>query len=328
MTGQNLHNANIDRIRALAILFVLMIHSTGYVESFTPDTLRYNLGWAIRGIVDCAVPLFVLISGYLLLPRIEDVEKFYAKRLKRVCYPFLIFSALFFAEQIARNFFRHDESIVPQLLQGGVKLLDNRINTFYWYVYMLIGLYILTPFLQRLLSVLSKKEHLYLFSILTAFLILSHWKGYYFIKNYYFDFYKYFYLYMTGYYLAKYEVRLRRLNYGTLLLLGAVSYMMILPKIAAQIALPNDICMALVLFMAINKMPGTTPSRGVADLSKYSYTIYLIHGYIIGKCLAHLQILPYPLLVVTTFVTTLVLSFLICKALDRFPRKLTQYIGF
>jgi surface polysaccharide O-acyltransferase-like enzyme len=41
------------------------------------------------------VPLFVMISGYLLLPIKEAPEVFYKKRFTRLLFPFLIWSVMY-----------------------------------------------------------------------------------------------------------------------------------------------------------------------------------------------------------------------------------------
>ena len=102
MTSSNLnqrpHIVWLDVLRFVAIFMVLISHSAdpfnASVEARTnPD---FNLwGSAFGSLVRACVPLFVMMTGLLLLPVKQEMGSFYKKRISRVLYPFLVWSVLF-----------------------------------------------------------------------------------------------------------------------------------------------------------------------------------------------------------------------------------------
>ena len=104
-----------------------------------------------------AVPVFVMITGALLLNKEYELGAFLKKRLTRIIWPFLFWSLVFigycwYDEEL--NFtsdFWHNTGIVLHQLQNGA---------YYhlWYVYMLIGLYLIIPVLGKFVRNASEKE--------------------------------------------------------------------------------------------------------------------------------------------------------------------------
>src|SRR5579864_496097 len=88
------YNVSADIIRILAAYFVIFSHSTDRFVMYT--TLKASSAWHIiyymNTLSRVAVPLFVVLSGYLLLNRekITTVKAFYNKRFSRILYPFII----------------------------------------------------------------------------------------------------------------------------------------------------------------------------------------------------------------------------------------------
>lgn len=112
-----------------------------------------------------AVPLFVLASSYLLFPLKTDVSTFARRRFGRVLVPFIVWSLLY--------------CFIPPLGSGGSidvaanlkALLFNFVMTssgHLWFVYMLIGVYILMPLLSPWIEQVSRKGEK-VFLILWAF---------------------------------------------------------------------------------------------------------------------------------------------------------------
>ena len=132
--------AYLDVIRVFAILLVIGMHSpipyenaNGYVYSFM--TLLCT---------PCNA-LFFMVSGALLLPmKDESWKEFMEKRLPKVFFPVLFWSII---------------TLIVQYFQG-VKSMSEVITDFcllpfyphanynYWFVYVIIGLYLLTPIIS------------------------------------------------------------------------------------------------------------------------------------------------------------------------------------
>jgi len=95
--------AEIDVVRAVAILAVILIHATSegtYIPTFGSSTQK--LFFSVNMFGSFAVPVFIFISGLVLFygyfDRWKPIDsfKFYGKRLISVVYPYLVFSLFYF----------------------------------------------------------------------------------------------------------------------------------------------------------------------------------------------------------------------------------------
>lgn len=162
------HLGWIDMLRIIACFFVVVSHcSDAFFVSKDPCDLLE--GWGIGSIVRCSVPLFIMMSGVLLLPTPLSMRGFYSKRLKRLAVPLVFWSMV-----LPFLFYFY------QNMSGGCKfpLLDSSTYTFkstiyksftfflnfnydttpLWYLYMLIGLYFIIPVLSTWIKNVSRKE--------------------------------------------------------------------------------------------------------------------------------------------------------------------------
>ena len=104
------------------------------------------------------VPLFIMLSGALLLApkkETESIRDFFKKRWVRVGLPFVFWAAVYFLWEI---FVNHQAVTVNFFIDG---LLTGPYFHF-WYIYMLLGLYLLTPVL-RVVIAHARREVLKLF---------------------------------------------------------------------------------------------------------------------------------------------------------------------
>ena len=88
----------LDLLRIFSIFFVIMIHVTSinwYTE--TPSSFDFNVLNFYNGISRFCVPVFVMLSGALLLSKKNiDIKTFYKKNILRLIIA-LIFWGLFYA---------------------------------------------------------------------------------------------------------------------------------------------------------------------------------------------------------------------------------------
>ena len=144
-----------DFIRVIAIIFVIFIHSMEILcDSASNGDELLKIEVSILSIVDSGVPLFVMLSGALLLGKSESVVYFYKKRLSRILIPFLFWSAVVcLGVCIEENPFTWQYYPV-RFIKG---VLTNSIHGVFWYVYMILGLYILTPVLRPISQHVDKR---------------------------------------------------------------------------------------------------------------------------------------------------------------------------
>ncbi|MBD2598484.1 acyltransferase family protein [Nostoc spongiaeforme FACHB-130] len=78
-----------DYVRVIANFFVIFLHSAApllYQFKKIPDSYWITGNIYDSGVRMC-VPLFFMLSGYLLLEKQETLETFFKKRFKRIFIP-------------------------------------------------------------------------------------------------------------------------------------------------------------------------------------------------------------------------------------------------
>ena len=162
------HLGWVDMLRIIACFFVVVSHcSDAFLVAQDPND--FLEGWGIGSIVRCSVPLFVMMSGVLLLPTSLNMSEFYTKRLKRLAIPLVFWSIvlpiLFFLYQNMTSgcsFPLLDSSaytLKSTIIKASTFFLNfNYDTTPLWYLYMLIGLYFIIPILSTWIMNTTRKE--------------------------------------------------------------------------------------------------------------------------------------------------------------------------
>jgi len=140
----------VDLIRAIAIVGVIFLHAT---NDLTPDSMsqlevfRWITVDVYQSFARISVPLFVMLSGALLLQpsKSESLSTFFKKRWERIGIPFFFWGALYF---VWLYFAKNEAITVSSIVQG---YLTGPYFQF-WYIYMLAGLYLITPILRLVIA--------------------------------------------------------------------------------------------------------------------------------------------------------------------------------
>ncbi|BEG99053.1 acyltransferase [Bacteroides sedimenti] len=177
LSSQRPHIVWLDVLRFVAIFMVIMSHSADPFNA-SPESRAnpdFNLwGSAFGSFVRACVPLFVMMTGLLLLPVKQEAGPFYKKRILRVLYPFLVWSVLFnlapwFIQwvggtpQLVTTFFPFGGEPSASLTDGlkAVAMIPLNFNMFacpMWYIYLLIGLYLYMPIFSAWVEKASDKS--------------------------------------------------------------------------------------------------------------------------------------------------------------------------
>ncbi len=150
MSNQTSRNETIlwiDLIRVVAIFLVVMIHVSGQLTNAwgkIPEA-QWIIADSYGGMARVAVPLFFMISGYLLLPRSESLSFFYAKRMTRILIPFVVWSLIYLGWYCGN----HPNTCTPSLAWD----LLLRQGTYYhlWFLYSLLSIYLILPVLRLMI---------------------------------------------------------------------------------------------------------------------------------------------------------------------------------
>lgn len=167
-----------DLLRFVAIMMVICIHCSDpfNVSPEARSNPDYNLWGSIYGaFLRPCVPLFVMLTGLLLLPIQQDMGQFYKKRMMRVIVPFLIWSLLYNLFPLLTGIMGCDSSILTKMFayagESPSQSWESSLHNIYmipfnfnvytiplWYIYMLIGLYLFMPFFSAWLKQATDKQ--------------------------------------------------------------------------------------------------------------------------------------------------------------------------
>ncbi len=101
------------------------------------------------------VGLFVMVSGALLLPVHESIRTFLRKRCNRVAVPFISWSILYL---IWRKLLYQPSMDWPEIFS---RLASGNIHFHLWFIYSLVGIYLMTPIFRVWVQQAQPKELLY-----------------------------------------------------------------------------------------------------------------------------------------------------------------------
>jgi surface polysaccharide O-acyltransferase-like enzyme len=133
-----------DVIRAYATLAVVLLHAAVlYVDRWQQISSHWWwVGNVFHSLSRSAVPLFIMLSGALLLApgKAESLEDFWRKRLAKLLVPFGLWSLVYLWLGQAES--------TQSVLQRLVGLLHQPAYGHLWFLYMILGLYSVTPLLR------------------------------------------------------------------------------------------------------------------------------------------------------------------------------------
>lgn len=154
--GSPKRDFSLNLARAYAIVLVIIIHTTGpYLIKEKASSSVWGLCCIFDSFSRCSVPIFLMISGLLLLSgESMPVGKFLSKRLPRVVVPLVVWSAAYLIYFSTQNKTPVD---IKQLLG----FLTAPVMYHLTYLYYLTGLYLAVPILKPFVQVATKQELLY-----------------------------------------------------------------------------------------------------------------------------------------------------------------------
>lgn len=147
---------NVDLIRAIAMVGVLLLHAAGRFP-ITPtelgqigavDFVRWGIVDLYQSIaVPLGVPLFLMLTGALLLQpgKKDTLQDFFHKRWNRIGWPSMFWTSAYFGwDFLVQNIPFSAAAIAQGILNGAYTQM--------WYLYVLVGLYLLTPIMRIFIS--------------------------------------------------------------------------------------------------------------------------------------------------------------------------------
>lgn len=314
-------NLNFDLIRSLAIFFVICIHSMGYFNELHVQGLSNIFDWGFHMwnvLISSAVPLFVMLSGALLLNgKVTPPFLFLQHRLHRVLIPFTIWSVILFLLSMFKEHWVLDWLLVPKFF--GLYLTTGVVGI-YWFVYLILGLYLITPILKPYFVQASKSSLFYVTFILVAFMVVKcAWEDVRWVKCFSFDYFCYVAYFIIGYVAFKAVSKARIVKCSVLLML-MLSFVgqLILDRYELKQFFPFQFFFNTSLFYVL-LLPKIRSygyfANFVTFVSKASYGIYLSHVVVISAlCMVGFErSLPLPIEPILMAILVLLIEIMVIK---------------
>lgn len=348
----------LDYVRVFACFLVMLVHACenyygapGSTDMAGPMSLLANETdrfWVslYDGFSRMAVPLFMIVSAFLLVPMKEgqSAKEFYIRRAWRILPPFFIFIVLYSTLPLFWNQIDMETSTrdLSRVLLNFPTLAGHL-----WFIYPLIGLYLFIPMISPWLAKVSAKEErffIWLFAISTCMPYLNRFFGEVWGQCFWNEFHTLWYFsgYLGYLVLAHYirvhldwSTRKRLIVGGSMTVVGAVwtilsFYIQAIPghlietpvlEIGWSFCTINCLMLtagAFLLFTCIKK--AETP-KIILQLSELSYGMYLMHIFWLGLWVSVFKTemglatgLAIPVIAICTFlscwISTLIISYL------------------
>ena len=141
---------NFEMLRILSMIFIITLHILSHTEVLNNCknlTTKYYILWIINSIALTGVNIYVLISGYFLIE-----SKFKISKVIKIWSEVLFYSVSIY---IALNLFGIIEFNIKEAIRAFMPILSKQ----YWFATVYILMYILSPYMNKLINNMSKKEN-------------------------------------------------------------------------------------------------------------------------------------------------------------------------
>ncbi len=150
----------IENLRAIACVAVIILHVSG------PWLYKLNgvnlAAWSSVAIIHSftrfCVPVFLMITGALLLNKETGVLQFYRLRLTKVLWPLLFWSTFYIIIFIFFDVYNGKQYTLIEIKDYTIRSLTNGAAYHLWYMYLIIALYFFIPFVTPLKNKLSSNK--------------------------------------------------------------------------------------------------------------------------------------------------------------------------
>lgn len=342
-----------DLIRIIAIAMVIEVHAGDnivYLWGKAPFKHDAIASWWLTSVTykslsSICVPLLFMISGYLLLSSQHDIFIFFKKRIAKILVPLILWSVLYMWWDGA---FAESVSFVAGSKMAIRRMLDEPVYFHLWFIYALLGIYLVTPVMRRFVQAASDTELLYFIALwiftTVALNLLFQLKGIslsLLAQPYVSGFLGYF---VAGYFLGKldFSAKLIWIAAGVFILIFIAKSIWAYSLTVEGGKFDTNLFEYLTWHLIVSSFAGFIALKGLAQylekwvspaiekivltISGATFGIYLIHPKILellesGALGFHLStISTHPLLAVPlTVLVTFLISFVVIYLLQRIP---------
>lgn len=274
------HIKYLTNLRVLATLLVITLHiCASYMIDYKQASWQWESVNALDSVTRCCIGLFLMITGALLVNKTIDLKTFLKVRFTRILLPFVFWTIAYIVFDYFIDNKPLDTLVINSIYFGAYY--------HFWYIYILIGIYLLLPVLSVFLVHAEKVNVQYFLVIWTIWLFANM----HFFNNLLPDinltyFSGYVGYVVLGYYL--HQVYTKDKTYKIIFAL-VVGYLITFIGTSISSATNNhletvfyqylDINVALMAagFFLLFKYYITYTNPFIVFISKYSFGIYFIH---------------------------------------------------
>lgn len=167
MSDTKKRDANLDLLRIFSMLLIIFLHSidhSGVLEQAEhSSTAMYFYVRFTYALCQICVNCYVMLSGYYLVNSTFRLQKLVALWMETVFYAFTLKLLFMVTGQ--------EHLSILSLISCFFPILTGR----YWFITIYVGLYLVSPFLNKLIHAMSKKEHTVL--NICLFVLFSLWSS-------------------------------------------------------------------------------------------------------------------------------------------------------
>ena len=305
-------DVSLDCLRAAACVFIVLLHTVDTTRQMFAALTNMTF-WRAAGCrmavneLYWAVPCFIMVTGALLLQPDKQIgyKKLFSKYIARALKAIVVFGVLF---AVLEAIFNPEMRSWPVFLGGVAEVFTGGTWAHMWYLYCLLGLYLLLPVYKKFAAASDERDIRYLLIVYGLFEsllpLLGIWNipcGFYIHVSTIYPFWLF-----LGYYLYKWGGAARRGVYAALALggtaaLAAVTYVQMRWGVEALDSL-FSYSSPLVIVQAAGiagwtfqmKQEGCAGlKRVLANIDRHSFGIYLIHMAYVRLIYKHLHFVPY-----------------------------------
>ena len=156
-----------DILKLLSIFLVVVIHVIALYRDkyFYTNVKYYTVLTFIDSFTRVAVPIFFMITGTFMLSRqTEKYSSYLKKRIPKLLIPFFLISIFYYIYEC--NKVGNSLHVIDFI----TAFLNNEIKYHFWFMYAIILIYLLIPYIQILVQNLDRKK---LFSLIILIFVLS-----------------------------------------------------------------------------------------------------------------------------------------------------------
>ena len=332
-----------DELRALAIIGIVFCHaSVAFVLSGVSKSDFY-----ISAFFDCfrdfSIPIFVMLSGALLIGKNDSFKVFFKKRLSRIFIPFLFWVIIYIIYSSAYITHGFNLSSAIDIFFG----TSSTLGVAFWFIWMIIiayfGIFVINKLMQfnaNVINILTVFAFIYI--LICQFSLFDPYSS----KIIYFvSFIAYV---LIGYFISSNDYLERKISANKLviitLMLSIGSYLAYIFSFVVPMSVSHGQFITLsyfnipILFISVNvflffkflskskySLKNNKIKKAISTISMYSFGIYLAHYVILHSLRMNIaKIIDFtsqsPLIWIPLFVIlTTFISLIILVILDKIP---------